>query len=200
MSMSVEIELETRPIERIESDLVVVGYFEDDRPLRGGAARVDWRLCGHLSELLIGGRVTGGVGEAVLMPSIGALRAPRLLLLGLGSRRRFPLSSAEEAMFEATRRGLDLSVARMAVAPLGIASDDIPRHAQALVAGVSRAQEGRSRPLSIALAVPGAEIDRTADALETAMRGLDADAIGLRSPRRMPSPRSADPHGGSPRP
>ena len=60
-----------------DAEIAVAGFFQDHRPLRGGAARVDWRLCGLLSELLMSGELEGRRDEAVLMPSARHLRAPR---------------------------------------------------------------------------------------------------------------------------
>jgi hypothetical protein len=179
-----EIEIVHRPLERMQADLVVVGIFSDDRPLRGGAARVDWRLCGRISALLESGVLTGDRSEAVLMPSPGSLRAPRILLLGLGERRSFRIASAQEVMRDAAARCLDLTLERLAIAPIGIASDDFPRHAQALVAGLAEALSASRGALQLRLAIPTHESDRAHQALETALRGDHELTIVLRRPHR----------------
>ena len=75
-------------IERVPADVAVVALFADERPLRGAAGRLDWRLCGRLSRLVAAGRLSGQSGEAVLTPGGGGVRARAVVGLGLGSRGR----------------------------------------------------------------------------------------------------------------
>jgi hypothetical protein len=180
MTASAQIEIVHRPLERVGADLVVVGVFSDDRPLRGGAARIDWRLCGLISSLLQGGELTGQLGEAVLMPSPGSLRAPRILLLGLGERGAFRMASAQEVMRDAAARCLDLALEKLAIAPIGIASDDFPRHAPALVGGLAEALDASEGALEVRLVIPAQEVDRSLPALESAVRARPGSAISLR--------------------
>ena len=86
MSRELEIEVDPASVERARADLVVVPLFSMERPLRGGAARADWRLCGKLSALLAAGRLAGAPGEAALLSTFGGLRTPLLLGLGVGGR------------------------------------------------------------------------------------------------------------------
>jgi hypothetical protein len=70
------------------ADTIVALVPQDERPLRGDAGRVDWRLCGRISEQLVKGYVSGVPGEAVLLPAGKPLRSDRLLLVGVGPRSR----------------------------------------------------------------------------------------------------------------
>ncbi len=67
------------------ADTILVPVPEDERPLRGDAGLVDWRLCGLISEHLRSGYVSGQTGEAALLPGERPLSAPRILLVGAGS-------------------------------------------------------------------------------------------------------------------
>src|SRR5262249_23592863 len=67
------------------ADTILVPVPEDERPLRGGAGLVDWRLCGRISEQLRSGYVSGQLGEAALLPGARPLSPARLLLVGVGS-------------------------------------------------------------------------------------------------------------------
>ena len=67
------------------ADTILVLVPEDERPLRGDAGRIDWRLCGLISEHLRSGYVTGQLGEAVLLPGDRPLSPARILLVGAGS-------------------------------------------------------------------------------------------------------------------
>ncbi len=73
-------------IRTVEADAVVVGFFEDLRPLKGGAGALDWLLCGALSRLVLENRLSGAVGEVALLTSSGKFPAEKVFLFGLGSR------------------------------------------------------------------------------------------------------------------
>src|SRR5438093_7108686 len=87
-----QIGLAPGPIERVRADVAVVPLFANERPLRAAAGRVDWRLCGRLSHLFAAGRLSGAVGEAVLIPGGGGIFAPRVL--GVGAGERDPIDAA----------------------------------------------------------------------------------------------------------
>jgi hypothetical protein len=67
------------------ADTILIPVPEDERPLRGDAGLIDWRLCGLISEHLRSGYVTGQLGEAVLLPGDRPLSPARILLVGAGS-------------------------------------------------------------------------------------------------------------------
>lgn len=139
MTRDVRLEFTRRAPEAIEADIVVVGFFSEDRPLRGAAGRLDWRLCGQLSEFLSSGWLEGRLGSAALLPGSGPIAAMRVLLLGLGTRREFTLERAREVMHDAVGRCLALGAQSVALSPLGIAPDDFARHSEVLIEGLSQA-------------------------------------------------------------
>lgn len=186
MTASVAIALEARPLERIRSDLAVAGLFVGDRPLRGGAARLDWRLCGLLSDLVLSERLSGAAGEAVLVPSPGALRSPRALVVGLGEREGFRLAAAQQAMADAMARCFALTVSHVALAPLGIASDDLPRHAAAVVGGLLEAARDVEGEFDLSLALPGPQHEAAAAALERAIEAVEPAPFTLRREEPLP--------------
>jgi hypothetical protein len=67
------------------ADTILIPVPEDERPLRGDAGLVDWRLCGLISDQLRSGYVSGQLGEAALLPGARPLSPSRLLLVGTGS-------------------------------------------------------------------------------------------------------------------
>jgi len=96
-------------------ELLALPFFADERPLRGAAGLVDWRLCGRLSRLLLAGRLDGSFGEQTLLP-LTRLPFRTLLLLGLGEPARFTelrFLEAAKAVRDAVAR---LSVRRYALA------------------------------------------------------------------------------------
>jgi hypothetical protein len=70
-------------------DCLVLPVFRDDRPLRGAAGLVDWRLCGKLSRLLRESRATADAGETILLPPGRRLRFSRILWFGLGDAKAY---------------------------------------------------------------------------------------------------------------
>jgi hypothetical protein len=182
MSAAILIELTPQPLERVESEIAVAGFFSDERPLRGGAARVDWRLCGGLSRRIVDGDLAGARGEALLIGCGRALRSPRLLLVGLGERGSFDPERASQQTEAAVVRCLGLRCARIALAPLGIAPDDVPRHAPALLAGLKRACSSDEAALHLQLCVRRSEMPGIARALLEARRSAGAEEVEIRTP------------------
>ena len=70
--------------DQLEADIVAAFFFEDDRPLQGVAALLDWRLNGEISALLQKKDLTGSDGEQVVLRSNGKIKAEWVLLLGGG--------------------------------------------------------------------------------------------------------------------
>ena len=124
--------IEAAPIEKAVADVAVVAFFEDDRPLRGGAGRADWRLCGSMSRLLESGRLRGGAGEAALVGTGSALACPRLLLLGLGPAVYLERSGLQRVAEDALARAAGLGFPRVTVAlPLCGRPAELPLDASA---------------------------------------------------------------------
>ncbi len=78
-----------RRLDALRSDVLALSLFDGERPLRGAAGLIDWRLCGRLSRLLLGGRLGGGAQEITLVPPRPRLPFDKLLLVGLGAEADF---------------------------------------------------------------------------------------------------------------
>jgi cytosol aminopeptidase family protein len=76
-------------IKVVESDAIVVGFFEDMRPLKNLAGQLDWLLCGALSRLIIERRMRGTLGEVALLTNRDKIPAGKIFLVGLGPRLEF---------------------------------------------------------------------------------------------------------------
>jgi hypothetical protein len=70
-------------------DCLVLPVFKDDRPLRGAAGLVDWRLGGRLSRLIKGDKASAEAGETMLLPPGRRLRFSKLLWFGLGDAKGY---------------------------------------------------------------------------------------------------------------
>ncbi len=181
MNPTIDLVLTSRSLERIASEVAVVGFFADERPLRGGAARADWRLCGGLSRRIEEGELSGKSGEALLIGCGRALASPRLMLLGLGDRQAFDRARVRDEVRLAVDRCLTLGCTQIALAPLGIASDDIPRHAAELIGGVHEAGQVPERPVSLYFPVPASEIPGALRAFDQARQALRETAVAVRA-------------------
>jgi len=76
-------------IDKIETDIVVLSFFEDERPLKGSTGLADWRTCGMLSKFILENRVTGEFKEKLLLPVKKRLACSKLLVVGLGPAKLF---------------------------------------------------------------------------------------------------------------
>ena len=150
------LEIETSSLDQVIADVLVTPFFSCDRPLRGPAARADWRLCGLLSERLQREQLTGERGEAALMPTAGRMRSPLLLVIGLGPRSDFGEEALREVARSATVRLLGLRSGIVGIAlPGEVASRlDASRAAGILLEGVAGALS--EHPSALRLRLVGA--------------------------------------------
>ncbi len=203
MTPILRILVDAEPLERIEVDAAVAGFFESDRPLRGAAGRADWRLCGMLSELVVGGHMSGGPGDAVLMPTSGRLRAPRLLVLGLGDAARFGAPEIAAASRDAVRRLLELGISSAAMGIPGEWIGAVPTRpgAEAVARGALEALSPRGSDagaapaagegFSLRLAVAPGAASRALRGLEAAVSRARAAEVELELPDLAPEPGQA---------
>lgn len=190
MTRELEIEVDPASVERARADVAAVALFAGDKPLRGGAGRADWRLCGRLSRLVASGQLEGQPGEAALVASFGGLQVPLLLVLGAGTRAEFDVSRFGQHTREAVSRALQLRAKVLALpfpedAGAGAAYE---RAIAALVAAAAGAVAEAPAPveLRIALLVPREEVTRAADLLRRAQASGVPDQVAL----RLPAPRA----------
>ncbi|MFQ5515166.1 MAG: M17 family peptidase N-terminal domain-containing protein [Myxococcota bacterium] len=138
-----------------------------ERPLRGDAGRIDWRLRGEISSKLRSGFISGVTGEATLLPARAPLRAKRLLLLGVGPAG--PGGSCEgdlaNILYDAAVR---LSALRASHVLLALpAAIELERGAPTLLAALIGGLGATSQGLAFRLVVP--EAGPRAARLEEAM-------------------------------
>lgn len=118
------------PADRMEGEAVAAFFFEDDRPVRGPAALLDWRLNGLLSTLLRHEKITGQPGQQLLTHSNGKLVAPWVLCVGGGrwqelDRRRYR-EMVRDLLANCRRAGF--SRIALVLTPLdGMAAEDLER-------------------------------------------------------------------------
>jgi hypothetical protein len=78
-----------RELDDTSAELCACTIWSDERPVRGFADLIDWRLGGRLSALLKSGFLTGAQDEALLIPAKPHLPFEKALVIGLGKREGF---------------------------------------------------------------------------------------------------------------
>jgi hypothetical protein len=78
-----------RKLDLSGTEVLVCGLAEGERPPKGVAGLVDWRLVGRVSRLVASGFVSGALGETLLVPGRPKLPFDKILLFGLGQARDF---------------------------------------------------------------------------------------------------------------
>jgi hypothetical protein len=180
MKAGIVIDVEPNPLERVGADIAVVGFFADERPLRGGAGVADWRLCGWISELLRRECARGEPGERILLPTFDRLRAPRLLALGLGSRASFGTEELATAAGSAVEQVVALE-SNSALLDLPRPASEPGRVADALLRGIAARSDASLPPLLIRVLASTSRADSLRTALADAARRLGRDCVTVRS-------------------
>jgi hypothetical protein len=80
----------------VDSLCVFVG--EDERPLRGAAGFLDWRLGGALSRVLVSGFFVGALADTLLLPTGGRIAIPRVFAIGVGRAQALTEESLASAL------------------------------------------------------------------------------------------------------
>ena len=84
----------------LEADCLVVGVFEEGE-LTEEAQPLDAATGGRLGKLVTRGDFSGRSGETLLIPDVVGLKASRLLLTGLGTRKNFGRKAFRKALSSA---------------------------------------------------------------------------------------------------
>lgn len=99
-----------RAVDACGGEVLACCLFEDERPIRGLASLIDWRMTARLSRHMQQGNILGAVGETVLIPAKPRVPFDKLLLFGLGPIRFF-----DETVFEKTIANMLQTLSKMRV-------------------------------------------------------------------------------------
>ncbi len=89
-------------LEGLDALCLFVG--EDDRPLKGAAGYVDWRLAGALSRVLMNEFFVGVAKDCLLLPSNGRIAIPRIFACGSGPSSQLDPERLRELLADAAER------------------------------------------------------------------------------------------------
>jgi hypothetical protein len=104
------------PVVRAPAEAVLAMIPEDERPLRGEAGQLDWRLDGEISRLLESGYITGSREEAALLPGGPMIGALRVMLIGVGGGGDLAGRHLQRALRAVLPKLVALRVSRIALA------------------------------------------------------------------------------------
>ena len=141
-------------IKKLETEALIVGFYEDVRPLKGLAGELDWLLCGSLSSLIINNKLCGSLGEVALLTSRAKVPAKKIFMVGLGPKEGLSPSSLRSAVRTAVSSTLDAGVKNTAIEYFQPLNMTCQAEVSALQAGLSEGAGGRS--IDIALLAPDA--------------------------------------------
>jgi len=170
-SFSVPVE----PVEEVSSELLVLFCYSDERPLGGAAGRVDWRLCGELSALMVEGEFTGDLGQRLLVPvQDKRMGAARVLLLGLGEGASSPRQQLRYGLEQAVEVMAKLGLKRLLLAfpERWLTPEVTPELARLLVRRVQSGMKELDGSIAIKLKVISESRMRFRDALRRELRGI----------------------------
>lgn len=88
---------ELRQLDLVGTEVLVTSLNEDEKPARGVAGLVDWRLSGRLSHLMRKGFASASLGEVLLITTRPHLPFDKVLFFGLGRKKHF-----DERMYRST--------------------------------------------------------------------------------------------------
>ena len=80
------LEPDLRRLDSANVELCACSIWSDERPVRGFAGLLDWRLGGRISALIKSGFLRGHLAEALLVPGKPHVPFEKVLVVGLGRR------------------------------------------------------------------------------------------------------------------
>jgi Cytosol aminopeptidase family, N-terminal domain len=139
-------------IKTVECDAIVVGFYEDVRPLKNLAGQLDWLLCGSLSLLLIEKRLQGVLGEVALLTSRGKIPAQKIFLIGLGPRSGFTCTTLKRVARIVADSVASVGAANVALEYFHPSDADYDNIVRSIQEGLK--EGGGQRSLAVSLVVP----------------------------------------------
>ena len=136
-------------IKKIETEALIVGFFEDIRPLKGLAGELDWLLCGALSSLIINKKLRGSLGDMALLTSQGKLPTQKIFMVGLGRNAEFSSSVLRSVTKTAAASALGAGVRRAAIEFFLSFDARYDRSVSAISEGLLQGAKGRSFDVSL---------------------------------------------------
>jgi leucyl aminopeptidase len=136
----VQVRFETASASEVASDALIVPILADEEgpDWSGPAALVDQALAGHLRGLATDARFSGKPATTLVVPTLGQMRAKRLILTGIGAAGSLTVESMTRAYGAALRAARDAGAMDVTAAlPASVADIDAAELLEAASLGAS---------------------------------------------------------------
>ena len=132
-----------KDIKELAIEALIVGFYEDVRPLKGFAGELDWLFCGSLSALILTKKLRGSLGDVALVTSQGKVAVQKIFMVGLGPRTGMNQTTLRSAARSAAVSAVGAGVRSAAIEYFP--SSDMPPDAgvAALYQGLNEGSGGR---------------------------------------------------------
>ena len=165
----------SQSLDELQTELIVLPFFSDERPLRGATGFIDWRLCGTLSRKLMAGYLDGRFGEKALVATPRNLKSEGVLLVGLGASTAFDADVAKHACALIANALTESKVSNAALALPGRSMDLLPALQSMQLWLAASPRDARLEEITI---IERAEEHRALDSLFDAMRRQSESPLG----------------------
>jgi leucyl aminopeptidase len=182
--IKVDVSVRKVALDECKTDLLCVGQFADAKTLDKSLKQLDDKLDGALAQMLKLGDFKGEAGSCALVYTGGKIGAKRVLLVGLGDKKKAGLNALRNAAAAAAKKAVAIKAKKMAVALHLVfgGKQDLVRCGQVTAEGIyfgsyiydefmTDKKNGRSESLSVEL------IDNSAAAVRKLNSGADVGSI-----------------------
>lgn len=73
-----------KDLDVFDGEILISLVAEDEKPLLGVNAWIDWRLYGTITQLMFSGYFKAQLGEKCLLPTYGKFKFDRIVMIGMG--------------------------------------------------------------------------------------------------------------------
>ncbi len=118
MKKIIEVELRANTVDFVEckTQMLVVGHFSDSEDLDAANSKLDGRLDGAIKKILKLGDFKGKEGTSALIYSNGQIGAERVLLVGLGKKKKAEINTIRKAAELSANKAVGMKIKTMALA------------------------------------------------------------------------------------
>ncbi len=118
MKKIIEVEVKSKKADpvAVETDLLVVGHFSDSKGLDKLCRELDGRLGGAISRVVEPGDFKGKEGSSAIVYGEGKVGAKRILLVGLGEKKKATVDTVRKAAALAANKAVEMKAGRVSLA------------------------------------------------------------------------------------
>ncbi len=119
MKNIIDVEVKTQKVDfsRCKTEMLGLGVFSDAKKLDKLCADFDRRLAGAITRLIKLGDFKGKEGTSAIVYGDGRIGADRLLLVGLGERKKATVDTVRKAAANAANKAVEMKVRNICLAP-----------------------------------------------------------------------------------